>query len=133
MIEVCCAIIFRGSKILAVQRGPLSPHPWKWEFPGGKTDLHETAEQCIIREIEEELSIKVEVITQLASIEYDYGNNPIILVPFVCKIIGGKILLTEHVALCWLAPEELETLDWSAADEALILKNIEQLKLFAGY
>lgn len=132
MIEVCCAIILRGTEMLAVQRGPLSPHPWKWEFPGGKTDLHETPEQCIIREIEEELSIKVEVITQWASVEFDYGNNPIRLIPLLCKIIGGEILLTEHVALHWLAPDELKTLDWSAADEALIMKNRESLKLLAG-
>lgn len=132
MIEVCCAIILRESEILAVQRGPLSPHPWKWEFPGGKTDQDETTEQCIIREIEEELSIKVEVITQLASVEFDYGSNPIRLVPLVCKIIEGQIYLTEHVALRWLTPDELETLDWSAADKALILKNWERLKLLAG-
>lgn len=130
-MEVCCAIIIRESQILAVQRGPLSSHPWKWEFPGGKTDLHETAEQCIIREIEEELSIKVEVITELASIEFDYGNHPFRLVPLVCKIIGGEIHLTEHVALRWLTPDKLETLDWSAADEALIIKNLEVFKLFA--
>lgn len=132
MIEVCCAIILRESEILAVQRGPLSAHPWKWEFPGGKTNLHETAEQCIIREIEEELSTKVEIITQLASVEFDYGNKPFRLVPFLCKIIEGEIHLTEHVALRWLAPDELKILDWSAADKALIMKNMERLKLLAG-
>lgn len=132
MIEVCCAIIMRESEILAVQRGPMSAHPWKWEFPGGKTDLNETAEQCIIREIEEELSIKVKVITQLESIDFDYGNSPIRLIPLVCNIMEGKIRLTEHEALRWLVPEELETLDWSAADQVLIIKNRERLKLLAG-
>jgi len=51
MIEVCCSIILKGSKILAVQWGTESSHPWKWEFPGGKIQVDETAEQCIVREI----------------------------------------------------------------------------------
>jgi len=46
MIEVTCAIIVNDSKILAVQRGPESSHPWKWEFPGGKIQNNETAVQC---------------------------------------------------------------------------------------
>jgi 8-oxo-dGTP pyrophosphatase MutT (NUDIX family) len=54
MIAVCCAIILKNSKILAVQRGVESSHPNQWEFPGGKIHANETAEQCIIREIEEE-------------------------------------------------------------------------------
>ena len=55
MIEVCCAIILKESKILAVQRGPESSHPWKWEFPGGKVNPDETVEECIVREISEEI------------------------------------------------------------------------------
>ena len=129
MIEVCCAIIVKRSKILAVQRGPKSSHPWKWEFPGGKTDSHETSEQCIIREIEEELILNIEVINQLTSVEFDYGNMQIRLVPFVCQILSGEINLTEHVAQCWFTFEEWETLDWLEADRKLILINQESLKL----
>ena len=59
MIEVSCAIIIKDSKILAVQRGPESSHPWKWEFPGGKIHPGETAAECVIREIEEELQLRI--------------------------------------------------------------------------
>lgn len=129
MIEVCCAIIVRGSNILAVQRSPKSSHPWKWEFPGGKTDPHETADQCIVREIEEELSVNIGILHQLPAVEFDYGQKHICLVPFVCQILSGEINLTEHVAQRWFAFEEWESLDWQDADRELILKNQSGLKL----
>ena len=129
MIEVCCAIIVKESKILAVQRGPKSDHPWKWEFPGGKINSDETAVECIVREISEELTIQIEVFRQLMPVEFDYGSKQIRLIPFVCKIISGEIILTEHVAKRWVNFDKCETLDWSGADLELILKNRESLKL----
>ena len=129
MIEVCCAIILKESKIIAVQRGPESSNPWKWEFPGGKINAGETAEQSIIREIEEELTIRIEILNQLVSVEFDYGSKQICLIPFVCKITSGEINLTEHIDQQWLSFDELKSTDWSGADRELILKNQESLKL----
>lgn len=129
LINVCCAIILKGSKILAVQRGPESSHPLKWEFPGGKINADETAEQSIVREIEEELTVRIEVLNQLIPVEFDYGSKQIRLIPFICKITSGDIMLTEHIAMQWLDFEELLSIDWSEADRELILRNQEALKL----
>ncbi len=129
MIKVCCAIIVKELKILAVQRGPDSSHPWKWEFPGGKINPDETAERCIEREISEELSIGIKVIIPLIPIEFDYGTKQIYLIPFVCKIISGEIILTEHVAQKWIGLNEWTSIDWSDADREVIIKNQESLKL----
>ena len=129
MIDVCCAIILNESKILAVQRGPESSHPWKWEFPGGKINASETAEESIIREIEEELTVRIEVLNQLVPVEFDYGSKQIRLIPFVCKITSGEIILTEHLDQRWLNFDECITLDWSGADHELILKNQERLEI----
>lgn len=129
MIEVCCAIILNDAKILAVQRGPESNHSWQWEFPGGKIHAEETPTQCIVREIEEELTIQIEVLAPLKAIEFDYGSKQIRLIPFVCTIIDGDIILTEHVAKRWFDFGEWTTMDWSGADRKLILKNQESLKL----
>jgi 8-oxo-dGTP diphosphatase len=128
MIEVSCAIIIKDSKILAVQRGPESSHPWKWEFPGGKIHPDETAAQCVIREIEEELRLRIEVQEQLEYIEFDYGIKQIRLIPFICKIASGEIVLTEHVAKCWFDLDEWQTIDWSGADHELILKNQKSIE-----
>ena len=128
MIEVSCAIIIADSKILAVQRGPESSHPFKWEFPGGKIHLDETAAQCVVREIEEELMVRIEVLFRLESVEFDYDTKQIRLIPFVCKITSGEVMLTEHVAKCWFKLDEWQTIDWSGADRDLILKNQESIK-----
>lgn len=129
MIDVCCAIILNDQKILAVQRSPESSHPMKWEFPGGKILTGESAEQCIVREILEELLVRIGEITQLESIDFDYQTKHIRLIPFVCKIISGEIFLTEHISMQWFGFDEWEKLDWASADRELILKNRESLKL----
>lgn len=129
MIEVCCAILLDEHKILAVQRGPKSVHPWQWEFPGGKIHSDETTVQCIEREIEEELLIRIGNLNPLIPIDYDYGIKQIRLIPFSCRIVSGEITLTEHVSLRWLGFGEWETIEWSGADRELILRNQENLKL----
>lgn len=128
MIEVSCAIIVHDSKILAVQRGPGSSHPMQWEFPGGKIHSGETPEQCIIREIKEELMVEIEVRVQLQPIAFDYGIKQIRLIPFVCRVISGKIVLTEHISHCWFIPDDWQSIDWSGADYELIRRNQDQIK-----
>jgi len=129
MTDVCCAIIVNGNLMLAVQRGPESSQPLQWEFPGGKIKSAENAEQCIIREIQEELSVQIGELAQLEPIEFDYGTKQIRLIPFLCKISSGEIFLTEHISMRWFSFKEWEEIDWAAADRELILKNQESLKL----
>jgi 8-oxo-dGTP diphosphatase len=128
MIEVSCAIIIDGSKILTVQRGEGSSNPLKWEFPGGKIHWGETPGQCVFREIEEELRVRVDVLLQLEHVEFYYGTKLIRLIPFICKITSGELILTEHIAKCWFDLDEWQTIDWSGADYELILKNQEGIK-----
>ena len=67
MINVTCAIIRNEEeKVLVVQRGLLTDHPLKWEFPGGKIDPGESETECIIREIDEELSMDIVIVGRLA-------------------------------------------------------------------
>lgn len=132
MIDVCCALIIHDSKILAVQRGEESRHPLKWEFPGGKINIGETARQCIVREIGEELCVTIQILNyQLDPIEFDYGNFQICLIPFICKITSGEIKLAEHLSMQWLNFSELNLIDWAEADLELIEKNRENLKIIS--
>jgi len=117
MTDVCCALIMRKSgEILVAQRGAAMRLPLKWEFPGGKVETGETAEACIVREIEEELSITVKIIERLTSHVNGTGSKAICLIPFLCEITGGEIRLTEHAKFMWLFPEELSAVDWAEAD-----------------
>lgn len=129
MIEVCCAIIVNGTKILAVQRGPKSSHPLLWEFPGGKIYQYETAEQCIVREIQEELTVEIEISDRFEAVDFNYGTKQIHLIPFICRIVSGEIRLTEHIAQRWIGINEWETIEWSGADRKLIQQNREHLKV----
>ena len=98
MIDVTCAIIRNEEdEILIVQRGESTDHPFKWEFPGGKIHPGETREDCIIREIREELSIDIVIVSLLPDVEHDYGFKQIRLIPFICDTLDELPLLSEHV------------------------------------
>jgi 8-oxo-dGTP diphosphatase len=117
MIRVTCAIIRNeDNEVLAVQRGEKTDHPYKWEFPGGKLKERESEEECIIREIKEELSIDIVICSRLADVDFDYGRKHILLIPFVCDTLDDLPLLTEHVAFKWMDPVSLKNLDFSEAD-----------------
>jgi len=117
MINVTCAIIRNEeNEILVVQRGEKTDHPFKWEFPGGKLKDNETEEECIIREISEELSLDIVICKRMAVTEYDYGFKKIRLMPFVCDTLDELPFLSEHIAYKWLNSTDIKKIDLSEAD-----------------
>lgn len=123
MLEVCCALIFHGGKLLVVQRAAGSDHPGQWEFPGGKIEADETAVACIRREISEELEVAIQVEAYLFPQTHDYGFKQIRLHPFVCRASSLQFQLNEHDNLQWIGPDEWRLLDWQEADFELIERN----------
>jgi len=120
MLKVTCAIIIQQNKILVTQLNASSDHPLKWEFPGGKLKPGETEEECISREINEELEIDIEIRKPMISLFHNYGCKQIELIPFLCVIKTGVIKLNEHHDLIWVTLKELEKIDFAAADRKLI-------------
>ena len=117
MIEVTCAIIRNDeSQVLIVQRPGGSDHPGKWEFPGGKVNEGETLEECIIREVEEELSMEIVICNTLKPVEHDYGFKKIRLIPFICDTLLDLPVLKEHSDYRWIRPDELGGIDFAEAD-----------------
>lgn len=115
-IEVSCAIIEADGLVLVAQRGEAMSMPLKWEFPGGKIHDGESPQECLRRELMEELSIEVTVLRPLPPAIHDYPGFSITLFPFICKIVSGEITLHEHSAVRWLLPEELHSVEWAEAD-----------------
>ena len=115
-IHVTCAIIEKDGKVLSTQRSESMSLPLKWEFPGGKINDGELPEECLRRELREELSLGVDVGRALTPVAHQYTTFTIRLYPFVCKITSGEIKLHEHKAFTWLPPEKLHELDWAEAD-----------------
>lgn len=120
MLEVTCAIICSDNKVLVTQRSSKMNLPLKWEFPGGKIHAGETPEECILREIREELGISIKITKKLTNSVFDYGDFKICLIPFVCDFGGGNIVLAEHAQYIWCKPELLHTFDWADADKSIV-------------
>lgn len=128
-VTVSGAIILRENngikEIFATQRG-YGEYKDGWEIPGGKLEPGETPEQCIVREIQEELQTTVHPVRELGVVDYDYPTFHLTMHCILCTIVSGDLKLLEHEAAKWLTKETLRTVDWLPADQ-LILDEIEKL------
>lgn len=120
-IEVVAAIIKDGEKIFATQRG-YGEFKDGWEFPGGKIETGESPEEALIREIKEELNVKIDVHELFDTVEYDYPDFHLTMHCYISSLKTGEIVLNEHEDARWLAKGELDSVEWLPADEGLIEK-----------
>lgn len=132
MEKVTCALIFEEGKFLVTQRGKHPHHPFQWEFPGGKLIPGESEEQCIRREIKEELNIDIEIVEKIYPVVHNYHFKKIELIPFVC-LRKGKIRLSEHVDFKWMKWFEIENEDLSEADKKLLENPVNRRRLLEKY
>lgn len=112
-------------EIFATQRG-YGDYKDGWEIPGGKLEPGETPEECIVREIREELATEVRAERILGVVDYDYPTFHLTMHCILCTIVSGKLQLLEHEAAKWVNKETLRSVDWLPADR-LILDKIEEL------
>ena len=126
-IHVACAIIELGGKVLCTQRSESMSLPLKWEFPGGKINDGESPQECLKRELAEELGIGVTIGAPLTVSTHHYPAFSVTLYPFICSIASGEIVLHEHAAMAWVLPEEMHKLDWADADWPVIEEYQEEV------
>ena len=130
-ITVSAAIIVRKNpetlkkEILATQRG-YGDFKGCWEFPGGKLEPCETPEECIVREIREELAAEVKAEKIIGVVEYDYPSFHLTMHCILCSVVSGDLTLLEHEDAKWVTLENLYSLDWLPADK-LILGKIQEI------
>lgn len=128
-IRVVAAVIRKGDKIFATQRG-YGELKGGWEFPGGKIEDGETPQEALKREIEEELDTEILVGELIDTIEYDYPTFHLSMDCFWCEIAEGKLVLKEHEAARWLDRKTMDDVEWLPADVTLVGKIKELLLLF---
>ena len=126
-IEVAAAIIRKGDRIFATERGYGKWKDW-WEFPGGKIEAGETPRDALVREIREELSADIVVGRLLKTVEWDYPEFHLTLHCFMCAQASDSMHLNEHEASRWLSSEELGSVRWLPADKDLLPLIVEELK-----
>jgi 8-oxo-dGTP diphosphatase len=118
MIHVVCAVIEgNDGRLLACRRSPEQSMPGKWEFPGGKVEIDENAEDALIREIREELGCAIHVASSLPVVEHDYPEFSIRLIPYLCSLEGRSVpQILEHAEMRWVTVADCAALDWAEAD-----------------
>lgn len=115
-IDVVGAVILRDRLVLCAQRGDGGSLAGLWEFPGGKIETGETPRHALEREIAEELDCEVEIGSRVTTTVHAYDFAEITLTTFYCTLMSGEPRLTEHTAIKWLRPSELDDVAWAPAD-----------------
>lgn len=122
LIDVSAALIFHHGKLLITRRHADSHLGGLWEFPGGKREAEETFEQCLIREIREELGMEIAVGELFEEITHAYREKTVHLKFFKCQWIGGEPETLGCAAFKWVRKNELADYEFPAADAQLLKK-----------
>ena len=117
---VTAALIEEEQRILIAQRGRGMRFGRQWEFHGGKVMQGESPEDCLRREIEEELNLKVRVEELFCTVHHQYPDFFIELMAFWCTIVGGSLELEEHEQVQWVTVPEMKEYDFVEADLDII-------------
>ena len=129
VIEVSAGLVFRAGKLLIAQRHADSHLGGLWEFPGGKREPGESFEQCLVRELQEELGVTVNVGELFESVDHDYPDKSVHLRFFLCRLNTGEPQALGCAAVRWVTRTELNVFTFPAADKGLLsrLANAETL------
>jgi 8-oxo-dGTP diphosphatase len=118
---VAAALILRGSEVLICQRRADQPMAHKWEFPGGKIEPGETAQQALARELEEELGVRAEIGSRVARVRHTYRSGGAVdLQFFAVHQFEGELTNIIFQAMQWCALRDLPSFDFLAADRDLV-------------
>ena len=125
-IEVVAAIIKNENKILCVQRAKnkLDYISEKFEFPVGKIEKKETKTEALRRELVEELNIYPKIKDLFLTITHQYPDFELTMHSYICELNSKELTLNEHISSQWLKINDLNSLDWAAADIPIVNKLI---------
>ena len=123
IIRVTAAILKKDGKILIGKRKTGDDlFSGLWEFPGGKVEEGESPEECMARELKEELDIEVVVGELITSNKHKYPQGIFELLAYRVKHISGNIVLNDHEEIKWVTANEMSNFDFPPADIPIIKK-----------
>lgn len=126
-IDVAVGVILRNGQCLVSKRASDAHQGGLWEFPGGKLEPTETAEQALARELHEELGIKVSASRPLLEIEHDYGDRAVKLWIRTVSEFTGEAVGRENQPLRWVPIEALGTYEFPEANKPIIERLLKPL------
>ncbi|HWW03541.1 MAG TPA: 8-oxo-dGTP diphosphatase MutT [Candidatus Acidoferrum sp.] len=118
--DVAAALVFRDGKLLITQRYTGAHLGGLWEFPGGKREPAETFEDCLVRELREELGIEVVVGELVESLTHEYPEKTVHLRFFRCQWKQNEPEPLGCPAFKWITAPELDEHTFPAADARLL-------------
>jgi mutator protein MutT len=122
LIEVSAGLIFRDGKLLITQRHAGAHLGGLWEFPGGKREPDETFEQCLVRELREELGVEAAVGALVEELTHSYPEKTVHLKFFLCELVNGEPQPLDCAAVKWVDLAGLAAHEFPAADAKLLSK-----------
>ena len=123
-VFVVAGVIINEKKILCAQRSKnnLNYISKKFEFPGGKIENFETDEQCLKREILEELSLEIDINDFYMLVNHIYPDFKLDMKVYLCSSKTRNVILKEHISCKWLSLKHIPNLDWAEADLPIVRK-----------
>lgn len=123
-IEVVAAVIVREAEVLCLQRN-FSKYDYisyKYEFPGGKVESKEDYKKALSRELLEEMNLRIDEdqMTFFMTVNHQYEDFSIIMHAYLCRVEQINFILNEHVDSVWSNSENINSLDWAAADLPIV-------------
>ncbi|WP_286848860.1 MULTISPECIES: (deoxy)nucleoside triphosphate pyrophosphohydrolase [Sphingobacterium] len=126
--KVVCGIIFKDDLVLICRRKPEKSLGGYWEFPGGKVEEGESYEESLLRELIEELNLKVKIKQRFFDTVHHYDNGDIELISFICETKNIATGSTDHDQLEWVEVSDLLNWKLAPADIPIAKELIEKLK-----
>lgn len=123
VIKVAAGVIFdRNQRLLACERPLGKALAGKWEFPGGKLEPGETAEQALRRELHEELALEVTVLDEMYRLTVKTPDNKTLILHFLRALLKNDStpVSCENQRFCWLEKSKLSELDWLDTDQEFV-------------
>jgi 8-oxo-dGTP diphosphatase len=114
--QVAAAVVYRDGNILITRRAPGEKLAGMWEFPGGKLEPGETPQNCIVRELREELGVKADAGEILTTSVFAYSGGAIELIAVTVSLRSAVLTLNVHDRAEWVAPADLLGYELAPAD-----------------
>lgn len=129
LLVSACALVDADNRVLIAQRPQGGSLAGLWEFPGGKVENGETPEDCLIRELQEELDIKTweSCLAPLTFASHSYKDFHLLMPLYVCRKWEGTAVAREHAKVKWVRPVLLRNYEMPPADAPLIPALIDLL------